>query len=528
MCYFACVKAAIAPLLIVVRAGMVEFMERLKCYSSDASLEKGQKDRAGIVLLLSDLNASACLVVVPSQGAKYATQFPCPRGYYNPDPMSHSLDSCLPCLPGHFCGKENLTTVSGKCDAGDVYRIYFRHGNVWTLQAAFLKAKAGSASQQPGLPSPLIWITTPMTTACAPPRPLGQNAPRGSIAQKAARNRFRAPRDFTATHQVCLLPVGSVQLDFIVWVEPLLPNRSTALRATSVHREPTALLDPQNRASANPAPSPTCWDEAGLLTANSAPPGFTVKERDCTPPLENAGKAIIVTTARDPSVTSPSTRVPRAIIALQETAPRDFGARGVHRFPIQWMVSRVLPALLDITVRQEPLIPWRAHTEPGLVTRGIETSRAANPAPQDISATVTASRLHQDVAQLGFYCPEGTGLNWQPCPPGTYGPNPGVSSRTDCISCDGGKFCLNHNASDVTGLCWEGYFCSQGAERPNPENQHNGHAGPCPTGHYCPRGTAVPQPCPVGTFGPRNKLSSELLSHDTSKPERGGRPQQVF
>ncbi|XP_047248689.1 multiple epidermal growth factor-like domains protein 6 [Girardinichthys multiradiatus] len=51
-------------------------------------------------------------------GTKHATQFPCPRGYYNPEPMTQSLDSCLPCPPGHYCEKERLTKVSGKCKAG--------------------------------------------------------------------------------------------------------------------------------------------------------------------------------------------------------------------------------------------------------------------------------------------------------------------------------------------------------------------------------------------------------------------------
>ncbi|NXG22224.1 AB24G protein, partial [Grallaria varia] len=43
----------------------------------------------------------------------FATEFPCPRGYYNPDAMTQSLDSCLPCPPGHYCGKEGLTAPSG-------------------------------------------------------------------------------------------------------------------------------------------------------------------------------------------------------------------------------------------------------------------------------------------------------------------------------------------------------------------------------------------------------------------------------
>lgn len=51
-------------------------------------------------------------------GTKLATQFPCPRGYYNPDQLTQSLDGCLPCPPGHYCGQENLTQASGPCDAG--------------------------------------------------------------------------------------------------------------------------------------------------------------------------------------------------------------------------------------------------------------------------------------------------------------------------------------------------------------------------------------------------------------------------
>lgn len=66
-----------------------------------------------------------------SKGTRFATEFPCPRGYYNPDPMTQSLDSCLPCPPGHYCGKENLTAPSGKCDAGE-------SGSVWLLYCTAL------------------------------------------------------------------------------------------------------------------------------------------------------------------------------------------------------------------------------------------------------------------------------------------------------------------------------------------------------------------------------------------------------
>lgn len=69
----------------------------------------------------------------------------------------------------------------------------------------------------------------------------------------------------------------------------------------------------------------------------------------------------------------------------------------------------------------------------------------------------------------GFYCPKGSGLTWQPCPPGTYGQVPGLSSLTGCRACDGGKFCPGANATEAGGQCWEGFFCSRGSTRPNPE-----------------------------------------------------------
>ncbi|XP_053757174.1 zonadhesin-like isoform X1 [Panthera pardus] len=117
--------------------------------------------------------------------------------------------------------------------------------------------------------------------------------------------------------------------------------------------------------------------------------------------------------------------------------------------------------------------------------------------------------LRPQLCPRGFYCPEGTGLNWQPCPPGTYGPVQGLSSLPECQACDRGRFCPSANATEAGGQCWEGFFCSRGSTRPNPEADTEEEAGPCPQGHYCPRGSAIPQPCPPGTFSTRIKLSSE-------------------
>ena len=41
----------------------------------------------------------------------------------------------------------------------------------------------------------------------------------------------------------------------------------------------------------------------------------------------------------------------------------------------------------------------------------------------------------------GYYCPNGTGYDWQGCPAGTYSNVRGLSDAIDCTPCLGGQFC---------------------------------------------------------------------------------------
>lgn len=89
----------------------------IESYSQTGKDEGG--DAVGLTAkILCIVRETFCLYF---KGTRFATEFPCPRGYFNPDPMAQSLDSCLPCPPGHYCGKENLTAASGKCDAGEFW-----------------------------------------------------------------------------------------------------------------------------------------------------------------------------------------------------------------------------------------------------------------------------------------------------------------------------------------------------------------------------------------------------------------------
>ncbi|PHJ19754.1 zonadhesin family protein [Cystoisospora suis] len=77
----------------------------------------------------------------------------------------------------------------------------------------------------------------------------------------------------------------------------------------------------------------------------------------------------------------------------------------------------------------------------------------------------------------GFYCPPGTpDPESYPCPKGTYGDRPGMTSAETCTPCPRGFFC------DVPG----------------------GEPVPCPRGFYCATQGLTRtgmMPCPLGTYG---------------------------
>ncbi|XP_041098352.1 SCO-spondin [Polyodon spathula] len=110
----------------------------------------------------------------------------------------------------------------------------------------------------------------------------------------------------------------------------------------------------------------------------------------------------------------------------------------------------------------------------------------------------------------GHYCPGGTGLDRLPCPPGTYSPEPGNSQLEQCLLCPAGMYCEDWGLSVPTGSCQAGYFCLAGMNFRNPDgNISTGVGGPCPRGHYCPAGTSLPVPCPLGTFSSRLHVEEE-------------------
>ena len=96
------------------------------------------------------------------------------------------------------------------------------------------------------------------------------------------------------------------------------------------------------------------------------------------------------------------------------------------------------------------------------------------------------------ICPRGYFCPNGTGSDWQACPPGTYGANSRLSEERECTPCDPGMFCRGTNLTAPNGECQQGYYCSRGAAVPNPIMTNLTY---CPAhfvhvtvGDICPRG----------------------------------------
>ena len=114
--------------------------------------------------------------------------------------------------------------------------------------------------------------------------------------------------------------------------------------------------------------------------------------------------------------------------------------------------------------------------------------------PENVTAGDPTSGYHD--CPPGYYCPTGTGLDWQPCPRGTYSMSENLFrvrtfllfyldicfmylhfmyllfQANQCSDCDGGFYCDVEAATNVSGLCAAGHYCESGVDIPNPHHEN--------------------------------------------------------
>lgn len=116
----------------------------------------------------------------------------------------------------------------------------------------------------------------------------------------------------------------------------------------------------------------------------------------------------------------------------------------------------------------------------------------------------------------GHFCPAGSSKPKEHrCPPGRYGARQGLMDRGCDGPCPAGYYC-SEGATTPQPCGSDGFFCPTSSGRPLPVQPGYYSTGgtnttrtgevACPPGSYCTRG--IRQPCPAGTYGMRDKLSS--------------------
>ncbi|TYZ59327.1 hypothetical protein PybrP1_004972 [[Pythium] brassicae (nom. inval.)] len=136
---------------------------------------------------------------------------------------------------------------------------------------------------------------------------------------------------------------------------------------------------------------------------------------------------------------------------------------------------------------------------------GLQRGSQCSPAPGGMYIDTFAAVKPTGVCKSGFYCSGGSvsstpslGITGGPCLPGTNCPEGSAVP----IVCDAGYYCSSTN-TDKALPCDEGFYCVQGSYTANPTGQNNslGIIGDvCTSGHYCPKGSSNPIPCPPGTY----------------------------
>ena len=395
------------------------------------------------------------------EGTRYANQYPCPVGTFNNQSGSDQASDCQPCLGGFYCPMLGIVTPTELCSPGYFCRI-------------------GAQTSTPEQENEAD--VCPAGYYC----PLGTEQPLPCLAGS-----FSNQTILTEASQ-CQPCTAGYFCD---------TNAQTDTSGTCQ----SGYYCPEGAFSAFDVPCPAgYYCPTGSANPLACPSGtfssveFLSSDSECL----NCTNGMFCNTS---GITSPSGLCNEGYFCPEGTAS---GSPSEHFCPIGYFcpegssVPQLCPSGWFTNVTHSlncTICPAAFYCTPELLL-GTSTTYAACP--------------------RGFYCPEGTGIDLMPCPAGTYSNQTGLSGSSECTSCDGGMYCGSINATEVSGPCIAGYFCTSGNARPAPfpndsiacSNVTSDDVVPiggiCPIGNYCPEGSPLPVPCPSGTFSNETGLGA--------------------
>ena len=396
-------------------------------------------------------------------GTKYASQFPCPIGTFNNHTGSSEQSQCHACPGRYYCSTPGLAFPSELCSPG-----YF--------------CRLGAASAAPT-----------QDTGDAGLCPPGYFCPLGTEAPKPCPKGTFSTKSMLSTEEQCTLCTAGSYCNSTALTEP-----------NSLCEEgyfcPLGSIFAFNKSC---PPGHYCPSGSAYPTACSAGTFSPLVHLSVEAECQNCTSGMFCNTSALTEPSGPCKAGYYCPTGSSESSPSDFFCPIGYVCPEASASPQLCPSgwFTNSTHRYNcSVCPPGFFCTPQLI---IENSIAYQSCP------------------AGFYCPEGTGFDWIPCPVGTYSNTTGLYQSSQCSVCDGGMYCTHLNATAVTGRCYPGYFCTSGNIHPDPlQGSYCGNislnlitpvGGLCPVAHYCPSGSSLPMPCPKGTYSNQSGLSECMI-----------------
>ena len=396
-------------------------------------------------------------------GTQNARQFPCPIGTFNNGTGLQRESQCQPCLGGYYCGENGLVFPTTLCSFG-----YF--------------CKSGAN------------IATPTLGELANICPAGSYCPEGSIGPVPCPIGTYSNVSGLWNEMQCTSCTPGLYCDtpgIVEETDVCAPGYFCSGGAENAFWEecPLGYFCPQQSQSPEPCPQGTFSNVSGLMNPSEC--------LDCTPGTYCLSEGLTEPTGS----CNQGYYCPEGSLSPTEyICPTGLYCPRGSAQPLECLGG----SYTNVSGAEEcSICPESFYC----------LTVAANYA--EIPYTADNFSTNVQLCPSGYFCPEGTGADWQSCPIGTYSSQYGLSSASECTLCDGGMYCDSPHLTEPTGDCLGGHFCTFGNYLSNPSPESNLTysmfeflGGICPPGTYCPNGTDIPLPCPEGTF---NDLESQTV-----------------
>jgi len=383
----------------------------------------------------------------------------CESGTYQPKVHATGLADCMACTPGKYCFGPGLAAPSGPC----ARHYYCPGGNTSPNPPQFLCPEGHFCGEGTAVPA-----ACPKGHFCAKGTWQPAKCPTGSYQPHEGMNSCdKCPAGFYCAGTGLVDPNGKCSAGYYCPAGSTTANPSKGIC-------PAGHSCPEGSAAPTICPAKSYQPNKGSLKCLVCPEGYECPE-GCVEPKPIATKR----PTRRP--TEPPTEAPSA-------APTKAPTAAPSAAPSAGPTSSAI-------------------SSPG--TKAPVTASTQKPAAEEAEAYITlcpagyyCSPKHfmkKKICPKGNYCPKNS-ISPKPCPIRTYLPYEGGVNEASCLICPAGKYCARVGIANPTGYCRAGYYCPSGSSQPN--------VVICTLGHYCAQGSAIPVPCPAGTYGDKLGLPS--------------------